>query len=83
MNTESIYKEIVRLSDAERDKLYSRIRRNFYQNSEIIAYTTNGEALTIEQYRRRVNAGVEQCMKGESIGLEELSRELGYNYADL
>ena len=83
MNTESIYEEIVHLSNIERDKLYNRIRRNFYQNNEIVAYTTNGEALTIEQYRRRVNAGVEQCVNGESIDLEELSKELGYNYADL
>ena len=83
MNTESIYEEIVHLSNIERDKLYNRIRRNFYQNNEIVAYTTSGEALTIEQYRRRVNAGVEQCVNGESIDLEELSKELGYNYADL
>ena len=80
---ENIYSEIVLLSDTERNNLYNRMRNDFYQNSEIVAYTTNNEALTIEQYRKRVNAGIEQCMKGESIGLEKLSNELGYNYADL
>jgi hypothetical protein len=80
---ENIYREIVLLSDIERDELYNWIRRDFYKNSEIIAYTTNGEPLTIEQYRNRVNAGINQCMKGESVDLEYLTKELGYSYADL
>jgi hypothetical protein len=68
LNVESIYREIALLSDTDR---------------EIVAYTTNGEPLTGEQYRQRINAGIEQCRKGESISLEDLSKELGYNYADL
>ena len=82
-SAESIYNEIVLLSDNERDKLYNRLKKNFYQKTEVVAYTTNGEALTSEQYRKRVSIGIEQCMKGESTGLEDLSKELGYNYADL
>jgi hypothetical protein len=80
---ENIYRAIVLLSDGERDKLYNQMKRDFYQNVEIIAYTTNNEALTIEQYKKRVKMGIEQCVQGKSIGLEELSKELGYNYADL
>lgn len=80
---ESIYNEIAHLSVTDRDRLYNRIKRNFYQNKEIIAYTTNGEPLTLDQYQKRVNTGIEQCIRGESISLEELSKELGYNYADL
>jgi hypothetical protein len=83
LNVESIYNEIVLLSDTDRDNLFSRIKKEFYQNSNIIAYTADNKALTQEQYRKRVNIGIEQCMKGESIDLEELSKELGYNYADL
>jgi len=59
------------------------MRKDFYQNSEIIAYTANGIGLTIEQYRKRVRTGIEQCLKGESIELKDLTTELGYNYADL
>jgi len=80
---ESLYREIVLLSDTERNSLYNRIKQDFYQNNEIIAYTTNGEALTLEQYRKRINAGIEQCIRAESIGLKELTKELGYHYADL
>ena len=80
---DNIYSEIILLSDSDRDKLYDRIKRNFYQDTEIVAYTTDGKPLTREQYRNRVRAGIEQCMKEESISLENLSKELGYNYADL
>ena len=80
---ESIYNEIAHLSATDRNRLYSRIKRNFYQNDEIVAYTANNEPLTLAQYQERVTAGIEQCMKGKSISLEDLSKELGYNYADL
>ena len=82
-NVESIYNEIVLLSNADRDNLFNRMKMEFYRNSEIVAYTTDGKALTHELYKKRVNASIEQCMRGESIGLEELSKELGYNYANL
>jgi len=59
------------------------MKNEFYQNAEIVAYTSDGEALTLEKYRKRVQTGIEQCMRGESISLEDLSKELGYNYADL
>ena len=80
---ENIYKEITLLPDTQRDKLYNRIKRDFYQKNEIIAYTTDGQALTIEKYRKRVKAGINQCIKGESISLQDVTEELGYIYADL
>ena len=83
LSIDNIYSEILLLSDTERDNLFDRIQKEFYQSSEIVAYTTDGKALTREQYQKRVNAGIEQCMRGESISLEELSKELGYKYADL
>jgi hypothetical protein len=83
LNIENIYREIVLLSDTDRDKLYNRIQSKFYKDAEIVAYTTGGKALTREQYKKRINAGVEQCERGESISLEELSKDLGYNYATL
>ena len=66
LSIENIYSEIVLLSDVERDKLYNRMKRDFYTNSEIVAYTTDGKSLTREEYRKRVNAGIEQCMNGEN-----------------
>jgi len=83
LNVESIYNEIVLLSNTDRDNLFNRMKNEFYQSNNIIAYTANNKMLTQEQYQQRVNLGIEQCMRGESIDLEELSKELGYNYADL
>jgi len=80
---ENVYSDVMLLSDTDRHKLYNQMKQRFYQEGEIVAYTTNGEALTVEQYRKRVNAGIEQCIKGESIDLEDLTKELGYNYAEL
>ena len=83
LNVESIYSEIVLLSNTDRDNLFNRMKREFYQSSDIVAYTIDNQSLTREQYQKRVNIGIEQCMRGESTDLEELSKELGYNYADL
>ena len=80
---ENVYSDVMLLSDADRYKLYNRMRQRFYHEGEIAAYTTNGEALTVEQYRKRINAGIEQCINGKSIDLEDLTKELGYNYAEL
>jgi len=82
-NVESIYNEIVLLSDTERDNLFTRMKREFYQSSDIVAYTIDGKYLTREQYQKRLHVGIEQCARGECVSLEELSKELGYNYADL
>ena len=81
VSLDNIYKDIMLLPVSDRNKLYNRMQKDFYK--EVAAYTTDGEALTLEQYRKRVNTGIEQCMRGESISLEDLSKELGYNYADL
>jgi len=82
-NIEGIYSEITLLYDTDRNNLFERMQREFYQSCDIVAYTTDGKTLTRDQYQSRVNTGIEQCMRGESISLEELSKELGYSYADL
>jgi hypothetical protein len=78
LNIERIYGEIMLLSDSDRSKLYSRIQNELYQSNETTIYTTFGKPLTHEQYRQRVDAGIEQCKKGESSSLEDFSKELGY-----
>jgi hypothetical protein len=82
-NSALVIRKFVLLPDRDSDKLYDRIKREFYPNNEVVAYTTNGDALTGEQYRKRVLAGIEQCEKGESISLEKLCTELGYDYAEI
>lgn len=83
LSVERIYREIELLSVSDRDKLFALIKRAFYQDGEIIAYSTDWKALTHEQYRKHVKAGINQCKKGKSTSLEELSISLGYDYDDL
>ena len=83
LNVEHIYGEIMLLSDSDRSKLYHRIKSELYQSNKSTVYTTSGEPLTHEQYKQRVDAGIEQCREGKSSSLEDLSKELGYRYADL
>ena len=82
-NIDNIYSKILLLSKTERDRLYNRMKSDFYKNNEIVAYSANNQTLTVEQYKKRVKAGIEQCISGKNIDLETLTKELGYNYADL
>jgi len=52
-NVESIYNEIILLSNTDRDNLFSRMKRDFYRNTEIVAHTTDGKTLTHELYQKK------------------------------
>ena len=76
ISAESIYSEIILLSDYERDKLYNRMKRNFYQNSEIVAYTIVGKPLLKNDYIEQINIGLKQIENGEIITDDELQMEI-------
>ena len=82
-NIDHLYGEILLLSETERDRLYNRMKSDFYKNNEIVAYSADNQSLTVEQYKNRVKAGIAQCISGKGVDLEILTKELGYNYADL
>ena len=75
-NIDSIYNEIEHLSVKDRDKLYNRIKRNFYQEKEIVAYTTDGKPLTEQQYIEHIEIGRAEAEGGELITSEELRKEV-------
>jgi len=54
-----------------------------FSDKKTIAYTTSGRPLTKSQYQKLVNDGIRQCKEGKYTSLEQLSNDLGYNYADL
>ena len=54
-----------------------------FTEEKTIAYTTSGQPLTKSQYQALVNEGIRQCKEGKYTSLEQLSEDLGYNYADL
>jgi hypothetical protein len=73
---ESIYSEILLLSNTERDNLYNRIQKDFYRDSNIVAYTTAGKPLTESEYIEQINIGLMQIENGETITNDELEKEI-------
>ena len=76
ISLDNIYNDIMLLSDSDRNKLYNRMKKEFYQNSEIIAYTTAGKPLTKSEYIEQINIGLKQIENGEIITDDELQKEL-------
>jgi len=73
---ENIYNEIVLLSDTDRQKLYDRMKNEFYYDNEIVAYTTTGKPLTKNEYIEQINIGLRQAENGELITDDELQKEI-------
>jgi len=56
--------------------------RKVYKEN-VVAYTASGIPLSESQYQKRIAEGIEQCKNGKSTTLEQLCRELGYNYEEI
>jgi hypothetical protein len=76
ITVDSIYNEIMLLPAANRYELYDRIKKEFHQENEIIAYTTAGKPLTRNEYIEQINIGLKQIKNGEVITDDELQREI-------
>ena len=73
---DNLYNEIILLSDSERYNLYNRMRKEFFQDNEIVAYTTTGKSLTKKEYIKQITIGLKQIENGEIISDEELQKEI-------
>ena len=75
-NLDNIYNEIMLLSDTDRDKLYNRMKNEFYRDKELATYTTSGKPLTEKEYIEQINVGLRQIENGEMITDKELLKEI-------
>jgi len=75
-NLDNVYNELMLLSDTDRKKLYERMKKELYQDSDIVAYTTAGKPLTHSEYIEQINFGLRQIENGEMITDEELQKEI-------
>ena len=75
-NLENIYSDIMLLPRADRQKLYSRMQKELYQDNEIVAYTTAGMPLTQKQYIEKIEKAIAEADRGELITDEELEKEI-------
>ena len=73
---ENVYSDIMLLSDADRYKLYNQMKQKFYQESEIMAYTTFHKPLTKSEYIEQINNGLKQIENGEMIADDDLKKEI-------
>jgi len=76
VSLENIYNEIMLLPDVDRKKLYDRMKKEFYLDKEVVAYTTSGKPLTKSEYMEQINIGIRQIDNGEVIADEELQKEI-------
>jgi hypothetical protein len=67
---------ILLLSDVDKSRLYAWMRKEFFKQDEIVAYTTAGLPLTHAQYIEKINKAIVQADKGELITDEELQQEM-------
>ena len=73
---DTIYNEIMLLSGIDRKKLYERMKKDFYHDSDIVACTTTGKPLTESEYIEQINIGLRQIENGEIITDDELQKEI-------
>jgi len=73
---ESIFSEILLLSDLEREKLLNRIKRGFNTNNEIVALTVTGKPMSKNDYLEQIKIGLRQVENGEMISDDELKKEI-------
>ena len=73
---DNIFNEIMLLSDIDRDKLYNRMKKEFYRDNEIVSYTTAGNPLTRKQYIEKIERAISEANRGELISDDELEKEI-------
>lgn len=76
LTVDTVYKEFMRLSSADRKALYMRIQKEIEEKEEIVAYTTSGEPLTKREYIQQINIGLKQIENNEVLTDEELQKEI-------
>ena len=76
VSLDNIYREIMLLSDADRQRLYRLMEEDLYLGKKIAAYTTTGQALTLNEYVEQINVGLRQIENGETITDDELRKEV-------
>ena len=74
LSADSIYNEIMLLPNADRQKLYSRLQKEFQEDDKFVAYTTSGKPLTRSQYIEKINKAIAEADRGELLTTEDLQK---------
>ena len=73
---DSIYNEIMLLSNADKQILYARMQKEFNNKDEIVAFSAYGKPLTKKQYIEKIEKAITEADRGELITDNELQKEI-------
>ena len=73
---DSIYNEIMLLSNADKQILYARMKKVFQKKDEIVAFSTYGKPLTQKQYVEKIEKAIAEANRDELITDDELQKEI-------
>ena len=76
LTVDSIYDDIMLLSNADRQNLYVRMQKELYKKDEIVAFTTSGNPLSKKQYVEKIEKAISEADRGELIIDDELRKEV-------
>jgi len=76
LTVDSIYSEIMLLSNSDKQILYARMKKEFHKKDEIVAFSTNGKPLTQKQYIDKIEKAIAEADRGELITTDELQKEV-------
>ena len=76
ITVDSIYSEIMLLSNTDRQILYARMQKEFHKKDEFVAFSTSGKPLTQKQYVEKIEKAIAEADRGELITEAELLKEI-------
>ena len=76
LTVDSIYDDIMLLSNADKQNLYVRMQKELYKKDEIVAFTTSGNPLSKKQYVEKIEKAIAEADRGELIIDGELRKEV-------
>jgi len=76
LTVDSIYNDIMHLSNEDKEILYARMQKDFRKKDEIVAFSMFGKPLTQKQYVEKIERAIAEADRGDLITDEELLKEI-------
>ena len=76
LTVDSIYNDIMLLSNEDKEILYARMQKDFRKKDEIVAFSMFGKPLTQKQYVEKIERAIAEADRGDLITDEELLKEI-------
>ena len=71
-----VFRDIMLLSNTDRQELYYMMERELFQDNKIVAYTTTGKPLLQKQYVEKIERAIAEADRNELIADDDLEKEI-------